>query len=96
MFDLNIAMKIETDKNFAELRSQFSVWRKRFPMFTHDVQRIEKIIDEHIQTHSKIMVLHRQTKNRSHLEKAQQEIDAINKIIETVEKLELMAMLSRG
>ena len=89
-------MKIESDKDFEQLRSQFSAWRKRFPMFTHDVQRIEKIIDEHIQTHSKIMVLYRQTKNRSYLEKAQLEIDAINKIIDTVEKMELMAMLSRG
>jgi len=89
-------MKVETDKDFAELRSQFSLWRKRFPMFIHDVQRIEKIIDEHIQTHSKIMVLHRQTHSRSYLEKAQQEIDAINTIIDTVEKMELMAMLSRG
>ena len=96
MFDLNIRMKIETDKDFAELRSQFSAWRRRFPMFTHDVQRIEKIIDEHIQAHSKIMVLYRQTKNRSYIEKAQLEIDAINKIIDTVEKMELMAMLSRG
>jgi len=89
-------VKIESDKDFEHLRAQFSAWRKRFPMFTHDVQRIEKMIDQHIQTHSKIMVLHRQTKNRSHLEKAQQEIDAINKIIDTVEKMELMAMLSRG
>ena len=89
-------MKIESDKDFEQLRAQFAGWRKRFPMFTHDVQRIEKMIDEHIQTHSKIMVLHRQTKNRSHLEKARLEIDAINKIIDTVEKLELMAMLSRG
>jgi len=89
-------MKVETDRDFAELRSQFSLWRKRFPMFTHDVQRIEKIINEHIQAHSKIMVLYRQTKNRSYIEKAQQEIDAINKIINTVEKMELMAMLSRG
>ena len=96
MFDLNSWMKIETAQDFAELRSQFSAWRKRFPMFTHDVQRIEKIIDEHIQAHSKIMVLHRQTHNRSYLEKAQLEIDAINKIIDTVEKMELMAMLSRG
>ena len=96
MFDLNIRMKVETDRDFAELRSQFSLWRKRFPMFTHDVQRIEKIINEHIQAHSKIMVLYRQTKNRSYIEKAQQEIDAINKIINTVEKMELMAMLSRG
>ena len=89
-------MKIESDKDFEQLRSQFNGWRKRFPMFTHDVQRIEKMIDEHIQTHSKIMVMHRQTHNRSYLEKAQQEIDAINKIIGTVEKLELMAILSRG
>jgi hypothetical protein len=89
-------MQIETDKDFAELRSQFSVWRRRFPMFTHDVQHIEKMIDEHIQTHSKIMVLYRQTKNRSYIEKAQREIDAINRILKTVEKLELMAMLSRG
>ena len=89
-------MKIESDQDFEQLCAQFTGWRKRFPMFTHDVKSIEKMINEHIQTHSKIMVLHRQTKNRSHLEKAQQEIDAINKIIDTVEKMELMAMLSRG
>jgi hypothetical protein len=88
-------VKIESDKDFDQLRAQFAGWRRRFPMFTHDVQRIEKMINEHIQTHSKIMVLYRQTKNRSYLEKAQQEIDAINKIIDTVEKMELMAMLSR-
>ena len=96
MFDLNTRMKIESDKDFEQLRSQYSLWRKRFPMFTHDVQRIEKMINEHIQEHSKIMVLHRQTHSRSYLEKAQLEVDAINKIIDTVEKLELMAMLSRG
>ena len=89
-------MKIETSQDFEELRKQFSTWRKRFPMFTHDVQRIEKIIDEHIQTHSKIMVLYRQTKNKSYIEKAQREIDSINRILATVEKLELMSMLSRG
>ena len=89
-------MQIESEQDFKELQNQFSAWRKRFPMFTHDVQRIEKMIDEHIQEHSKIMVLHRQTKNRSHLEKARLEIDAINKIIDTVEKLELMAILSKG
>jgi hypothetical protein len=88
-------MQIQSDSDFKELRQQFVTWRKRFPMFAHDVQRIEKMIDEHIQTHSKIMVQYRQTKNKSYLEKAQLEIDAINKIVETVEKIELMAMLSR-
>ena len=89
-------MQIESDKDFTQLRNQFLVWRKRFPMFSHDVYQIEKIIDSHIQQHSKIMVMHRQTHNRSYLEKAQLEIDAINQVLGTVEKLELMAMLSRG
>jgi hypothetical protein len=89
-------MKVESEQDFKELQNQFSAWRKRFPMFTHDVQQIEKIIDSHIQQHSKIMVLYRQTRSRSHLERAQLEIDAINQIIDTVEKLELMAMLIRG
>ena len=96
MFDLNISMKVQTDKDFAELTQQFSVWRKRFPMFTHDVQRIEKIINQHVTAHSKIMVMYRQTKNRSYLERAQQEIDAINAVLSTVEKMELMSLLSRG
>jgi hypothetical protein len=89
-------VQITSESDFKKLREQFSIWRKRFPMFTHDVQRIEKIIDEHIQVHSKIMVQHRQTKSRAYLEKAQKEIDAINQILTTVEKLELMALLARG
>ena len=89
-------MQIESDKDFIQLRNQFLVWRKRFPMFTHDVHQIEKIIDSHIQQHSKIMVLHRQTHSRSYLEKAQLEIDSINRTLATVEKLELMSILSRG
>jgi len=54
------------------------------------------MINMHIQEHSKIMVAYRQTHSRSHLARAQKEIDAINQIIGTVEKLELMAMLSRN
>jgi hypothetical protein len=65
-------------------------------MFKHDVQQIEHIINTHIQSHSKLLVLHRQTHNRSYVEKAQLEIDAINRVILTVEKIELMSLLSRG
>ena len=88
-------MQIESDKDFTELRKQLLVWHKRFPMFAHDVKQIEKIIDSHIQDHSKIMVMYRQTKNRSYLEKAQTEIDMINSVLATVEKIELISLLSR-
>jgi hypothetical protein len=89
-------MQIQSDKDFQELRKQYTAWRKRFPMFTHDVNRIERIIEEHIQKHSIALVKHRQTHSKTYLEEAQKEIDAINQVIATVEKMELMSMLSRG
>jgi hypothetical protein len=89
-------VNITSDRDFAELHAQFALWRKRFPMFTHDVQQVERIVNQHIQTHSRIMVMYRQTHSKSYIEKAQQEIDAINRVLATVEKIELMAMLSRG
>jgi predicted methyltransferase len=96
LFDLNIGMQIESDKDFKELRKQFNVWKKRFPMFTHDVDQIETIIETHIQNYSIIMVHYRQSKSKSWLEKAQHEINEINRVIATVEKIELMALLARG
>jgi hypothetical protein len=64
-------------------------------MFAHDVAQIERIVEQHIQNHSKIMVQHRQTHSKVHLESAQKELDTINQVIATVEKIELMAMLAR-
>jgi hypothetical protein len=89
-------VKIESDKDYPELRKQFSIWRKRFPMFHHDVNRIENIIEVHIQNHSIALVFYRQSKKKKFLEDAQREIDSINRVLETVEKLELMAMLSQS
>jgi len=96
LFDLNICMLVETDKDFTQLRQQFNIWRKRHSMFIHDVIRIEHIMEDHIQKHSIALVYYRQTKKRSYLEQAQREIDEINRLIGTVEKIELMSMLSRG
>jgi hypothetical protein len=89
-------VKIESEKDFTKLREQIYLWRKRFSMFKHDVNQIEHIVEKHIQNHSIIMVQYRQTHSKACLEKAQLEIDAINRVIATVEKIELMAMLSRG
>jgi len=95
LFGLNISMQIESDRDFPELRRQFGVWRRRFPMFTHDVDQIENIIEIHIQNFAIAGVYYRQTKSKMYLERAQQELDEINRVISTVEKLELMAMLSQ-
>jgi hypothetical protein len=89
-------MQIESEKDFFELRKQFKIWRKRFPMFTHDVNQIENIIEQHIQNFAIAGVHYRQTKSKLYLEKAQHEIDEINRVLSTIEKLELIAMLSQG
>jgi hypothetical protein len=95
LFDLNIGMRIEGEKDFSLLRKHIQAWRSRFPMFTHDVNRIEQIIENHIQNFAIAGVHYRQTHQRQYLERAQAEIDEINRVIELVEKLELMALLGR-
>lgn len=88
-------MQIQTEDDFPKLRLQIKEWRKKFPMFHHNVNEIEHIIENHIQNYSICLVNYRQTKKKNFLEKAQKEIDSINRVIETVEKMELMALLAR-
>jgi hypothetical protein len=87
-------MQIESEQDFPKLRQQFSEWKKRFPMFTHDVASIERIVEDRIKKHSQILIQYRQTHSKTYLEQAQKEIDTINQVIATVEKIELMALLS--
>lgn len=89
-------MQIQSDRDFPELRKQFNFWRQRFPMFKHDVNRIETIVETHIKNHSIALMMHRQTHDKRHLVQAQHELDEINRIVRTVEKIELMSLLSRG
>lgn len=88
-------MQIESEKDFPELRLHMYKWRKKFPMFRRDVNQIEDIVEKHIQNHSICMVNHRQSHSKYYLEAAQKEIDAINRVVATVEKMELMALLSQ-
>ena len=88
-------MQIASDQDFPKLRQQFKEWRKRFPMFTHDVTSIERIVEQHIKRHSQILIQYRQTHSKRYLDEAQAEITVINTVISTVEKIELMAILSQ-
>jgi hypothetical protein len=88
-------MQVESEQDFSELRKRIQEWRKRFPMFVHDVHKIEHIIEQHIQNFSIAGVHYRQSKSKKYLELAQKELDEINRIITTVEKLELIALLSQ-
>ena len=88
-------MQIESEKDFSELRKHVDSYHRRFPMFRHDISKIENIIEEHIKQYSIAMVHHRQSHSKHYLDQAQHEIDSINRVLSTVEKLELMALLSQ-
>lgn len=88
-------MQIESDKDFPQLRLHMYKWRKKFPMFSKDVNQIEDIVENHIQNYSRCLVNYRQTRSKYYLEEAQKEIDSINTVVATVEKMELMALLSQ-
>jgi hypothetical protein len=88
-------MVIESEKDFPQLRKRINQWRKSFPMFRHDVDKIEQIVEEHIQQYSIALVYYRQTHKKNYLENAQKEITAINNVVAIAEKMELMAILSQ-
>jgi hypothetical protein len=88
-------MQIESEKDFPELRERFNKWRKSFPMFTHDVKKIEDTVEQQIKEYSVSLIHYRQSKKRYYLEQAQTHIDEINRVVATVEKIELVALLSR-
>ena len=88
-------MHVESHLDFPELRTRIERWKKAFPMFLHDVKRIQDTVEEHIKEYSNHLIRYRQSKSKRHLEKAQEEIDKINEFISTIEKTELMALLSK-
>ena len=80
---------------FAEVRSTIRKYKKKFPMFVHDVNRLENSIEHHIKQHGNYMVQYRQSKKESFAEKANIELDKIKNLIDEIEKIELIIHLSK-
>ena len=81
--------------DFSNIRKKCAEWRKRHSMFSQDIRKIEASIEKHISNYSNHMVMYRQTHKESYLEKAELEIKEIEKLVNLVEKIELMSLLSR-
>lgn len=90
-----VIMKINSEKDFNRLRDYVRSYERKFPEFKKDIRSLEDKIEKHIKEYSLLLVEYRRTKSKYHLEKAQKEIETINKTIAMVEKIELMAYLSQ-
>lgn len=89
-------MQIESERDFIKLRQHMDSWHKRFPMFRHDVVRIENIVEGHIKQYSIAMVHYRQSHKKNFVETAQHHLNEINRVIALAEKMELMSLLSQS
>jgi len=89
-------LEIESHHDFNKLRDQLDKWRKRHPMFGHDIRTIQNSIEHHMKAYMECLIKYKQTKSDRYIEKAQLEIDNINQLINNISKAELMAILSKG
>jgi hypothetical protein len=88
-------MELESDKDFPKLRQLMYTWRKNFPMFKHDVNKLEHTIESYIQEYSIALVHYRQTKQKRYVERAEQALRDIETVVNNAEKAMLMSLLSR-
>jgi len=86
---------ITSHEDFNKLRDQFDKWKKRFPMFSHDVRTIQTAVEGHMKNYMEHLIRYKQTKSTHAIAKAQDEIDKINALMNTISKVELMALLSK-
>ena len=70
-------------------------WKTQHGMFIKDIQRLEKVVENHISEASKILVLYRRTGHKHHLTAAQQHYDDATAAILLFSKRELIATLSQ-
>lgn len=89
-------MECKSADDFDLVREEVRKWRKRHPMFKHDIERISTVLEYHMSEYSKILVEYRRTKSHRYLEKAQEQVNEVNRIMSTVGKVELMSILSRN
>ena len=82
-------------EDFSLVRKKISEWKKRLPMFRHDIRQIEDAIESHIKNYSQSMVDYRQSHKKIYLENAKKELEAIDNIVAIAEKTELMVILSQ-
>ena len=80
---------------FAEVRTKIKHYKKRFPLFLKDIRRIEKTVENHIKLHSQYLIKYKQTHSKTYLEKAETEVQHINNLLSTIDKIELMALLAK-
>ena len=89
-------MIVKYEDDFPRLSRHIRNYKKRFPMFMHDIRKLESNIEQLKKEYSFYIIKHKQTKSEHYLTQANQKIEEINQVILLIDKIELIAILSRS
>jgi len=89
-------MQISSDKDFEKVAKHLKKYKTHFPLFVKDINKIENTIIQYQKNYSNFMVSYRQSKRNASLVRANEEIDKINHLISTLDKIELMALMAKN
>jgi len=64
-------------------------------MFIHDIRKLENNIDQLKKEYSFYIIKYKQNKSETYLLQAEQKIAEINQVILLIDKIELLAILSK-
>ena len=88
-------MIVKYEDDFPRLARHIRNYKKRFPMFMHDIRKLESNIEQLKKEYSFYTIKQKQSKSEHYLTQANQKIEEINQVILLIDKIELMAILSR-
>ena len=88
-------MIVKDEDDFDRLRVHIKKYRRKYPMFSKDVERLQSTVENHIKLYSQYMFQHRSTKSQKYVDKAELEIEKINNLVKTIERIELLMHLSK-
>jgi len=88
-------MIVKHEDDFPRLRAHIKKYRRRFPMFSADIKRIETNIESSIKTYSEYMIKYRRTKSELFYHDAHNQLESINQLVKLIDQIELVAILSR-
>jgi hypothetical protein len=88
-------MIVKHEDDFPRLRAHIKKYRRRFPMFSADIRRIETNIESSIKTYSEYMIKYRRTKSELFYNDAHNQLESISQLVKLIDQIELVAILSR-
>lgn len=87
-------MKLTVNQDLRPVYDLIFRVQRNFPQHNKSIRNIKKIVDRHIGQYNNYLWEYSRKQHPVYLERAQRELDNMSTVLTTVERMELMAVLS--